>query len=61
LMFVDTSFPRIIPELLLASMSANVASRIEQISYQVNLEGLGDPEGSAAYKAVLGDLQLCAK
>jgi hypothetical protein len=55
---VDEQCPRITTSLLNAGMRADLASRIDQISYYVNLEGLGVSEGSAEYTEILGRIRL---
>lgn len=58
LILVDKKCPRITPSLLTREMSEGVASRIGQVSYQVNLEGLGAPLGAKTFGALLANIKL---
>lgn len=58
LILVDKNCPRITPTLLAREMSTEVASRIAQVSYQVNLGGLGAPPGTRTFEAVLANVKV---
>ncbi len=55
---VDERCPRVTLNMLESVMPSAVAGRIDQMSYRVDLEGLGEPEGGQTYKRTLGDLTL---
>jgi hypothetical protein len=58
LIMVDDDMPRITSSTLEETMNSGLASRIDRVSYRVNLEGMGVPEGSREYEAVLPGLKL---
>jgi hypothetical protein len=58
LLAVDDNFPRIVPELLEAACPNQLSSRIHQITYEVDLEGLGAGPSEAPYRAVLKEIKI---
>jgi hypothetical protein len=52
LVAVDEACPSIVPSTL-GSLGANRFSRIIQLSYRINLEGLGIEDGSAEFHQIL--------
>lgn len=55
---VNDSMPRITTATIKQSIGADLASRIDEVAYRLNLEGMGEAEGSPAYEAVLPGLKL---
>ena len=55
---VNDFCPRIIRELLIEGLTSEVAMRIDQVTYQVNLEGLGFDDTSLEFLSVLPDIRI---
>jgi hypothetical protein len=55
---VDESCPRIIPAHLNSQLPPGMYQRIDQVSYRINLEGLGHPETSARFQQVLPNMRF---
>lgn len=55
---VDDDCPRITPDLLKDQLKPGLPNRIDRVSYQIDLEGLGHAPGSVSYDAVLGSIEL---
>lgn len=55
---VDESFPRIVSSTLNNAMPAELAGRISEVSYRVDVDGFGMAYGTTPFAAVLGDLVL---
>jgi hypothetical protein len=51
---VDARFPRIVTEMLHLRLDEDVASRIEDVSYRANLDGMGWVQGSEEFVQALG-------
>lgn len=55
---VNEECPRIVPTMIEGQLSEALAARIDQLSYRVNLEGLGVSEGERVYDEVLNGVRL---
>jgi hypothetical protein len=55
---VDDQFPRITASLLENGLSANVISRIGEVVYRVDLDGLGWGPSAPNYQAIFGELKI---
>lgn len=55
---VDSNCPRLTEDLLSVAVGQSLASRIREVSYRADLEGLGIPQGSTNYREILGDLEV---
>jgi hypothetical protein len=53
LVAINETCPRITTDVLAEAMSSAAASRIVEVHYRVNLEGLGKLEGSKAFHSVI--------
>ena len=58
LIIVDDQFPRITKDTLLSSISAEISVRINDVSYRIDVEGMGVYQGSEEFTQILGDLQV---
>jgi hypothetical protein len=50
---VGTGFPRITPDLLTRALGKEVAGRVSDVRYRINLEGMGVLDGSTAFRRIL--------
>lgn len=50
---IDIGTPRITTNMLEDTLGSELASRIDQVNYRVNLEGMGNEEGSPEYAMIL--------
>lgn len=55
---VDDTFPKITKEVLESTLSSEKLSRISDVSYWVNVEGLGNIQGSEHYQKIMGEILL---
>ena len=53
---VNNAFPRISRELLNDHLPLGVGQRVSYVEYEVNLDGLGNAEGTAEFSSVLPDV-----
>ncbi|HCC79708.1 MAG: hypothetical protein A2X25_09040 [Chloroflexi bacterium GWB2_49_20] len=58
LVIVNDKFPRITREIMSETISPEVSGRIDDVSYRVDIEGLGVMQGSEAFTDVLGKLRM---
>jgi hypothetical protein len=58
LVHVNDVCPRITPQILESELGPAVLSRIDNVTYQVDLEGLGYAHGSVQFMQVLGPLEV---
>lgn len=55
---VNNACPRITPQILESELGRSVLSRIDNVTYQVDVEGMGYAQGSAEFMRVLGALEV---
>jgi len=61
LIYVDDKCPKITTEIISTGVPSEVSGRIDDVSYRVNLEGLGVAHGSREFINILGKIQLEGK
>jgi hypothetical protein len=55
---VNDDCPRITPSIVLSALPPDTAARIDDVSYIINLEGLGFDHKSSEYEALFGSMDL---
>lgn len=58
LVSVDDICPKITSEMVSKMLTPNLAGRIEDVSYRINIEGLGFEQNSVAFANILGKIRL---
>lgn len=58
LAIVDDHFPRINRNILEGALESEIAGRISDVSYRIEIDGFGVKQGSVEFSKVLGNLQL---
>jgi putative PD-(D/E)XK family protein DUF4420 len=55
---VDDNFPKIVRDTLESTLPSESAGRITDVSYRINIDGLGVRQGSEPFIKVIGELRL---
>jgi len=58
LVLVDDQFPRIVKNMLEMALPSERVGRITDVSYRIDIDGLGFPQGSHQFTDILGELHL---
>jgi hypothetical protein len=58
LVLVDDKFPKITKDTMLPIYPPDVSNRIDDVSYRVDIEGLGVNQGSEEFTKILGELKI---